>query len=380
MNELSNSHGKLKKVVKIVSISLASIILLPIMTLLIGRGVNDIALRLPDGVREKGYIELGGVMQYINIRGADASNPVIIYLHGGGGGTTYVKPLQQIVESDYTFIYWSQRDGGMTYVKSPDADLSIEVILNDLDELVDYAQERFHQPIILVGHSGGTRIGTLYAKAHPGKIAGFIGIGQIKEVDFIERVKFDVSEASRVSRETGNEQDLLKIEELLTVWQDYLKDHQIDVPISDASMIEKLGELEPIMFSYLPDNPARIDYTIQALLSPDFDWNCLRWALAEKGINLGVDMDKYYDKLESDVEDYSRFALPDILDIPVVIINGSADILAPAVFAQEYFEHLTAPKKEIFIIQGAGHFPMEEVEHIDEFSKTLKIALAIMLE
>jgi alpha-beta hydrolase superfamily lysophospholipase len=41
-----------------------------------------------------------------------------------------------------------------------------------LDELVDYVQEeRFNQPIVLVEHSAGTLIGTLYAKAHPEKVA-----------------------------------------------------------------------------------------------------------------------------------------------------------------------------------------------------------------
>ena len=371
--------GRLKKTIRTIAIVFAGAVILSIVILLIGRGVNDVRLRLPDGVREKGYIELGGVEQYINIRGADTSNPVIIFLHGGGGGTTYITPFQQMVEADYTFIYWSQRDGGITYVRSPDADIPLERFITDLDELVDYAALRFDQPIILVGHSGGSRIGTVYAKAHPEKIAGVIGIGQVVDVDFIERVKFDTSMAASVAREKGNEQDAIGIEELLVVWQDYLKDHA-EGPITDADMLEKLDELEPLLFKHFPDNPAKIENTIQGLMSPDFGWDSLRWELALRGIKLGVDIDKYYEKLDTPDEDYSRFEPPDNLDVPVVIINGSDDVFTPAVFAQEYFDRLTAPKKEIFIIQGAGHFPMEEVDNIEEFAETLKKALSIVLE
>jgi len=372
-------NSRVRKIIKFSALVLASVIILPIIVLIIGRGVTNVRLRLPGGVREKGYIKLGGVDQYINIRGADDTNPVIIFLHGGGGGTTYITPFQQMVEADYTFIYWSQRDGGITYAKSPDAEIPFECYISDLDELVDYATRRFNQPIILVGHSGGSRVGTLYAKAHPDKIAGFIGIGQVAEVDFIERVKFDVSSASSVARETGNEQDVTKLEELLVVWQDYVKDHQMGVPITDADMLEKLDELEPFLFKHFPDDPAKMDNTIQGLMSPDFGWDSLRWELALRGINLGVDIDKYYDKLESSVEDYSLLEPPDNLDIPVVIINGSDDMYTPAVFAQEYFERLTAPKKELFIIQGAGHFPMEEVDYMEVFAETLKKALTIVL-
>jgi len=373
--EKTTKSGKLRRIVKIIAITLVGIIVLPIIALFVGRGVNDIRLRLPNGIREKTYIELGGVEQYINIRGADASNPVIIFLHGGGGGTTHILPVQQIVEADYTFIYWSQRDGGMTYVKSPDAELSLEIYLSDLDELVDYTTRRFNQPIILVGHSGGTRIGTLYAQAHPDKLAGYIGIGQISGADPIDEIKFIVSEAARFAREAGNEQDALRIEMLFGLWQDYFNDES---SVIDTSMMEKLEELDSLINKYLPSPPQK-DMTILGLLNPDFDWNSLRWELAVRmGINLGVDIDKYCEKMESAGEGFSQ-APPENLDIPVVVINGSVDYATPAVFAQEYFERLTAPKKEIFILPGVGHQPWEEEGHFEIFSETLIKALAIVL-
>jgi pimeloyl-ACP methyl ester carboxylesterase len=375
----SENKGKSRKVVKIISIILALIILLPIIALFIGRGVNDIRLRLPGGVREKGYIELGGALQYISIRGADASNPVIIYLHGGGS-PGYILPLQQIVEADYTFVFWEQRGEGRSYIKSPDAELSLEILLNDLDELVDYAAERFNQPIIIVGHSGGTTLGIQYAEAHPDKLAGFIGIGQM--VDSSEAGRFFVKETARSARESGNEQDALEIEEIDGFLEEFWKNHpDLDYYTVDDVTRAKIDKIISLLDQYDPfPSPPTRDDTVSALLSPDFDWARFRWELALRNLDPWIDIEKVFDAQQPVAEVFGNLTPPGNLDIPVVFINGSIDGFTPAVLVQEYFERLTAPKKEIFILQGVGHLPMEEKENIEIFSETLKKALAIVLE
>ena len=383
--ESLNKKSKLRKVIKITGIVLACMVLIHMIAIFTARGINDVRLRLPDGVREKRYIELGGVEQYINIRGVNISKPIIIYLHGSGGGTNFMLPMQQRVESDYTFVYWSRRDGSHTYVKSGETELLLAYDLSDLDELVDYVQARFDQPIVLVGHSAGTRIVTLYAKAHPDKIAGYIGIGQLKDDELIDNIRCEISIIAKRAREAGNEQDALKIESIYDIWSDFLRDN----PIVSAEPIKlnpekeaKLSELEPVYCRYPPVEPTEKSYTIQALLSPDLNWNCFRWALADMGIKLGVDVDKYYQWVEQmgSNEPFPMLVPPDTLEVPVVIINGSEDYATFAELAQEYYDLLSAPKKEIFIIQGAGHGPMFEVEYMEEFYDILNKALQIVFE
>jgi hypothetical protein len=69
-----------------------------------------------NGVDEEIYLSLGGMEQYVLVRGMDTDNPVIIYLHGGSSSpdtyVTYVFSDELIDE--YTVVAWDQRGCGRT--------------------------------------------------------------------------------------------------------------------------------------------------------------------------------------------------------------------------------------------------------------------------
>jgi predicted alpha/beta-fold hydrolase len=69
-----------------------------------------------NGVDEGIYVSLGGMEQYVLVRGMDTDNPVIIYLHGGSSSpdtyVTYVFSDELIDE--YTVVAWDQRGCGRT--------------------------------------------------------------------------------------------------------------------------------------------------------------------------------------------------------------------------------------------------------------------------
>lgn len=137
------------------------------------------------GVQENAYITLGSIEQYVQIRGEDRRNPVILWLHGGPGfPLTYMTGHYQTeLEHDYTIAVWEQRGCGRTLYHNPDAsNPTVDQLLSDLDELVDYLRKRFdRRTIILVGQSWGTVLATDYIHRHPRKIAAYIGVGQITD-------------------------------------------------------------------------------------------------------------------------------------------------------------------------------------------------------
>src|ERR1700761_1793040 len=71
-----------------------------------------------DGVDELKAIPIGGIQQWVSIRGRSRSNPILLFIHGGPASTEM--PASWIFQSawdDYfTVVQWDQRGAGKTYV------------------------------------------------------------------------------------------------------------------------------------------------------------------------------------------------------------------------------------------------------------------------
>ena len=52
------------------------------------RNARQYAIDAAKGVDEASYVSIGGIEQWVTIRGEDRSNPVLLFLHGGPGDVT----------------------------------------------------------------------------------------------------------------------------------------------------------------------------------------------------------------------------------------------------------------------------------------------------
>src|SRR5438105_5309341 len=59
--------------------------LLAAMAFLRGRNARDYAITSPNAIDDARYVEIGGIQQWVTIRGEDRKNPVVLFLHGGPG-------------------------------------------------------------------------------------------------------------------------------------------------------------------------------------------------------------------------------------------------------------------------------------------------------
>lgn len=176
------------KVMKIAGIALAvlvGIIIVFAIVIFTIRAVNASKYKISsaNGIDESTYIQINGINQYVNIRGENSGNPVMIFVHGGPASPMgYVAYYyQQPIEEKFTVINYDQRGCGRTYYANGKSfnNLTVEQLERDLDAIVDYACERFGQDkVVIMGHSWGTILGTLYAKHHPEKISAYIGVSQ----------------------------------------------------------------------------------------------------------------------------------------------------------------------------------------------------------
>jgi pimeloyl-ACP methyl ester carboxylesterase len=145
------------------------------------RGPNDEIL--PGSIAEIGYRRLGGLDQWVMIRGESLANPPLILLHGGPGfpEMRLFRSFNTPLERHFTVVYWEQRGTDKSFdSKIPKSSMTVEQFIADLDELVDAVRKRLGKDKIAIhGHSWGSALGVLYAARFPDKVAAYVGSGQI---------------------------------------------------------------------------------------------------------------------------------------------------------------------------------------------------------
>jgi len=141
-----------------------------------------------NSIAEERMITLGGVEQYVLIRGENTRNPLLVFVHGGPGmtATPFLRMHNHDLEKDFVVVYWEQRGTNNSYFEDlqPES-MTIDQITNDLGELVDQLTDEFgQQKVLLLGHSWGTVPALVYAENWPEKVAAYVAIAQT--VDQVE--------------------------------------------------------------------------------------------------------------------------------------------------------------------------------------------------
>lgn len=157
------------------------------MTALRNRNAQDYAITTPNGIDEARYVEVGGIEQWITIRGEDRKNPVLLLLHGGPGDATnpwgYAGFRSWL--KTFTVIQWDQRGAGRTLGRNGPAlapTITIERMAQDGIELANLLRKTLEKDkIVLVGHSWGSILGVFMVKARPDLFYAFVGTGQVAD-------------------------------------------------------------------------------------------------------------------------------------------------------------------------------------------------------
>ena len=113
----------------------------------------------------------------------------------------FFRHYNSALEKSFTVVHWEQRGAGKSFARdTPESSMTIERFVRDLDELVDAVCARLGKTkVVILGHSWGTALGTLYAARHPEKVSIYVGTGQIGDLQASELAsyKFVLAEAER---------------------------------------------------------------------------------------------------------------------------------------------------------------------------------------
>jgi pimeloyl-ACP methyl ester carboxylesterase len=263
---------------------------------------------------ESGFVKIGGIEQWIAMRGDDARNPVILYLHGGPGEAQspfldQFKPW----EADFTVVNWDQRGAGQTYEKNGAAtlDFRIDRVIDDAIELTDYVLKKLGKTkLILVGQSAGTVLGLKVAQRRPDLYYAFVGTAQF--VNTIHTAE----------------------------WQEKIA----NVPRThDAAEMKALHQWA---IKSPPDQPY-MNLMLDYMGSPEHPKpDAAKWVA---GYNFEAG------KIGREIQAFDATTNVPELAVPYILVQGREDRITPTVIAKAYFDHIRSKGKAFVEIEG-GHY------------------------
>jgi len=295
---------------------------------------------LPGSIASLERLELGGAEQWVLIRGADTTNPVLLRLHGGPGAAEMplVPRYNGELEEHFVVVAWDQRGAGKSNRRGFDEEsMTFERFLQDAHELTQHLKERFGQErIYLLGHSWGTQLGIRLAARHPEDYWAYIGVSQL--VDQERSTEIAHAWLSDRLREEGRSRELARLEAL---GPPPYPDHRDYVRF--IQMVDARGGGMDVGFGRL---------AWAALRAPEYtllDLN--RWlGGANRGSGPMWDTPAY--------RDHHAFRGVPRLEVPVFFFQGRQDYNTPLALVREYADSLEAPAgKEVVVFEASAHTP-----------------------
>jgi pimeloyl-ACP methyl ester carboxylesterase len=312
----------------------------------VGRAVIADLCRLPnpEAIDRTEFVELGGVKQFVSIRGRSTTNPILIVCHGGPALPSLPSSWiwQRGVEDYFTVVNYDQRASGRSAGSVNDAmDLSVDRYVADLMELIDWVRgELDANKVGVLGHSWGSIIGITLARRRPDMLWGYIGVGQV--ISGPENEVESFGHALRSATADQNEEALAELRALG------------DYPGSQPLTVERVVTCRRWAQHYGGLSAYRSDsayFTESAELSPYYSDGELELI----GVGQQATMPHVLPQLLSfDARDQLAF------DVPMLMFLGRHDWTTPTAPVERWFETMTAPFKDVVWFENSGHLCMHE--------------------
>lgn len=303
--------------------------------------VDEKGQQIPGSLAEMRQVELNGRKQWITLRGYRNDLPILLFLAGGPGGsqTAAVRRNLSELEKHFIVVNWDQPGSAKSYYAVPPEGLTPDTYVQDGIALSNWLRETYHQDKIwLMGESWGSALGIMMAYEKPELFHAFLGTGQM--VDFLETEIIDYNLALTEAKNNGNENLVEKLTK--NGPPPYLTTR--DVTWKSMDYLNYLGSI----MGRNPEIHSGGD-SVGDMLSEEYGMldklNYVRGLM----VNFGRVYIQLYD---IDL----RETCPK-LEIPVYFLLGRHDINAPLSLAQDYFDRLVAPQKEIRWFEHSGHNP-----------------------
>lgn len=280
------------------------------------------------------------------IHGNASEKVFLIILHGGPGGTGLqyrINTIKSEIEKNNAVVYFDQRGSGNSQGNYSEADVSIDLMAEDVLALVKVLKAKYGDDakFFLLGHSWGGTLGPATLLKNQEDFLGWI------DVDGAHNPKGSYNEYKIALKKTADEQIFLQNN--VDYWKgvlDLVKN--VGSGYSDKDFFKLNGEAhkaeekladDEVINKTTSDGENGLQYNLLTTL-----WNANRIAsiLTKKGLFEKV---SFTNRLQE-------------ITIPSLVLWGKHDIIVPTIYAQEAYDNLGSSTKELFIFEKSAHSPM----------------------
>jgi len=301
------------------------------------RVARDLRIDGPAPIAEGRFVTAGGIPQWIQIRGADRANPVLLVASGAGLTIEPFTPLLRAWERHFTVVLWDRRDVGRTRGRNGKAgndEWTFDRLAMDGIEVVEQVCRYLGQDkAILVGFSQGSIVGVSMVRARPDLFHAYVGAGQIADMARNEALSYEM--AVDAVRESGNAKAAKALAGLAPPYRDA------------RTWINKQR------WSMAVD-PEAVDWQRKA---PGMVLTWPRYSLADV-YRSAIGPLFLPPRLFTETMAATPERLGTRFEVPVFLIHGERDAFTSPALAHEYLAAIDAPVKEFVSLADAGHLAL----------------------
>ncbi|MCA1247217.1 alpha/beta fold hydrolase [Massilia sp. MS-15] len=310
-------------------------------------------------IRDSGYVKIGGIAQWISIDGADCAKPALLLVHGGPGNpiSIYENDPYASWTRDYVVVHWDQRASGLTWGRNAPAEdtpLTLAQMRDDGIALSRHLLARLgKRKLVLLGSSWGSILGGHMAAHGPELYCAWMPVAQVVNGADTMRASREIILAR--ARAAGDQATVERITALGA--PPWTNPRNFGILRRAVRKYEALVS-DPATAAWMAWKAARNTPKARADYEAAEDYSYIQFiGMKGDGIASTVDM----------AAQAARFGMP------VYMVHGDQDLLAPKEIAQRYFARIAAPRKQLVVVERAGHDP--NIPLIDAQARLLASAL-----
>ncbi|MFI0813394.1 alpha/beta fold hydrolase [Streptomyces echinatus] len=314
-------------------------------------GARLMRIDTPSGIDEQGFVRIGGVEQWISVRGDDRFNPVVLEIHGGPGASNAIYgPRTRAWEKHFTIVRWDMRGTGKTLRRSGadrQGELSFARMYEDAVEVTHHVRARLGvDRVVLVANSFGSTFGLRLARQYPDLYSAYVGTDQ----NIHDAGRDDTAHRALLGRlhTAGKRKELAALQETGADTRTWTAEQF-------GAYAKIAATSDPLTFS-----------TMKSVVMKSL-WFSPLHSLAELGA-LGKGM-RLSEQVLPATAGFDDWADGTAFDMPFFIFQGDRDVLTPTERAKRFFDDVQAPHKEFALIEDASHFA--SFRHPEQFLRLM---------